>query len=91
MALRLAEAGYLISFALPIGFRSAVGPRRAAGTLADGTFVVETDAPYLGPDRAQRNEPTTALRVVAELARLRGVEAEALVDPIRAAYGRLIG
>ena len=36
-------------------------------------------------------EPTTALRVVAELARPRDVEAAALVAPIRGAYERLIG
>ena len=91
MAHRLVDAGYLVSFALPVAFRSAVGPREAARTLAEGTFVVETDAPYLGPDRAARNEPTTALRVVAELARLRGVEAAALVPPIREGYASLIG
>jgi TatD DNase family protein len=91
MAARLVEVGYLVSFALPVAFRSALGPRQAARTLGDGTFVVETDAPYLGPERERRNEPTTALRVVAELARIRGVEAEALVAPIREAYTRLIG
>jgi TatD DNase family protein len=91
MAARLVEAGFLISFALPVAFRSALGPRDAARSLAGGTFVVETDAPYLGPGRDARNEPTTALRVVAELARLRGVQPEELVAPIRAAYGALIG
>jgi TatD DNase family protein len=91
MAARLVEAGFLISFALPVAFRSALGPRDAARSLAGGTFVVETDAPYLGPDRDARNEPTTALRVVAELARLRGVQPEELVAPIRAAYGALVG
>ena len=70
---------------------SATGPRAAAGALADGAFLVETDSPYLGPDAAGRNEPTTALRVVAELGRLRSVDPETLVAPIRAAYDELIG
>ncbi len=91
MAERLVAAGFLLSFALPVAFRSAAGPRAAAAVVPDGTFLVETDAPYLGPDRDRRNEPTTALRVVAELARLRGVEADGLVAPIRGAYERLIG
>ena len=91
MARRLADAGHLVSFALPVAFGSAAGPRAAAAALADGTFLVETDAPYLGPDSARRNEPTTVLRVVAELARLRDVEAGTLVAPIRAAYEGLIG
>lgn len=89
MARTLVAAGFLISFALPMAFRTAVGPRDAAAELPDGTFLVETDAPYLGPDRERRNEPTTALRVCAELARLRGTTPEALVAPIRGAYDRL--
>ena len=91
MASRLVEAGFLVSFALPVAFRSATGPRAAAPALPDGSFLVETDAPYLGPDRERRNEPVIVLRVVAELAALRGVPVESLVAPVRAAYERLLG
>jgi TatD DNase family protein len=91
MARRLVDAGFVVSFALPVAFGSATGPRAAAGALPDGAFLVETDSPYLGPDAAGRNEPTTALRVIAELGRLRGVDPEALVAPMRAAYNELIG
>lgn len=90
MAERLVAAGFLVSFALPVAFRSAVGPRAAAVALPAGSFLVETDAPYLGPDRERRNEPTTALRVTAELARLRSEAPESLVDAIRGAYDRLV-
>jgi len=90
MAEALVAAGFVISFALPVAFRSAEGSREAAAALRPGTFVVETDAPYLGPDRERRNEPTTVLRVTAELARLRGVEPEALVPDIRAAFERVL-
>jgi TatD DNase family protein len=91
MASVLTDAGYLVSFAFPVAFRSAIGPRAAAASLAPGTFVVETDAPYLGPDASGRNEPTTVLRVVAELARLRGEPVEALVPAIASAYRTLAG
>lgn len=92
MALRLAAAGFLVSFALPLAFRSAVGPRGAARALPEESFLVETDAPWLAPGGgSERNEPTTALRVAAELARLRGVEAEDVVRGVRAAYERLVG
>ena len=91
MAARLIAAGFLVSFALPLAFSSATGPRTAAPTIGDGSFLVETDSPYLGLDRDRRNEPTTVLRVAAELARLRGTEPEALVEPIRDAYERLVG
>jgi TatD DNase family protein len=91
MARRLVEGGFIVSFALPVAFGSAAGPRAAAAALPEGAFLVETDAPYLGPDAAGRNEPTTALRVIAELGRLRGVDPGALVAPIRAAYERVFG
>jgi TatD DNase family protein len=91
MARRLTDAGFVVSFALPVAFGSAAGPRAAAAAIAEESFMVETDAPYLGPDAAGRNEPTTVLRVVAELARLRQVDPAALVAPIRAAYEGLIG
>ena len=93
MANRLADAGFLVSFALPVAFGGARsrGPREAAATLDVDRLLVETDAPYLGPDRDANNEPPTVLRVVAELARLRGVDPESLVTPIRTTYERLVG
>jgi TatD DNase family protein len=92
MAVELASVGYLISFALPVAFRSAKGPRAAALELPSGTFLVETDSPWLAPGGAtQRNEPTTALRVAGELGRLRGVAPEAITTEVRRAYDRLVG
>ena len=90
MAATLTEAGYLVSFALPVAFRSNRGPREAAARIHPGTFVVETDGPYLGPDPQRNNEPTTVLRVTAEVARLRGTESADLVDGVRAAYDQLV-
>lgn len=92
MATALSAAGYLVSFALPVAFGSARGPRAAAASLEEGTFLVETDSPWLAPGGAgQRNEPTTALRVAAELARLRRTTPEAVVSGVRQAYARLVG
>lgn len=91
MAAAVTAAGFLVSFALPLAFRTAVGPRAAAAALPDGTFLVETDAPWLAPGGAgERNEPTTALRVAAELARLRGTTPEEVSVAVRAAYDRLL-
>lgn len=91
MAATLVPHGFLLSFALPLSFRSAAGPRAAASAIPAGSYLVETDAPYLGPEREGRNEPTTALRVAAELARLRDSEPQAIASEARAAYERLIG
>ena len=83
----LAAGGYLISFALPVTFSSARGPRAAAAELPDGSFLVETDSPWLAPGGGEaRNEPTTALRVATELARLRGTTPEAIAGTTAAAY-----
>ena len=87
----LAAGGYLISFALPVTFSSAVGPRAAAAKLRDGSYLVETDSPWLAPGGGeQRNEPTTALRVAAELARLRGTTPEAITSSVADAYRQLV-
>ncbi len=92
LATELAAAGFLISFALPVTFGSAAGPRAAAASLPAGSFLTETDAPWLAPQgRGARNEPTTALRVAAELARLRGSTAEAIAADVAQAFDRLLG
>jgi TatD DNase family protein len=92
MAQTLAAAGFLVSFALPVTFSSAVGPRAAAEALPDGSFLVETDSPWLAPGGAgQRNEPTTTLRVAAELARLRQTTPEHIAEAVSRAYARLVG
>lgn len=91
LALDLAAAGYLVSFALPVAFSSAKGPRAAAAALPEGSLLVETDSPWLAPGGAEgRNEPTTALRVAAELARLRGTTPEAIAAGSAGAYRRLV-
>jgi TatD DNase family protein len=89
MAQRMSVLGYLVSFALPVSFRSAVGPRAAAAALPAGGFLLETDSPWLAPG-VGRNEPTTVLRVAAELARLRDEEIDRLVIGVRASYERLL-
>jgi TatD DNase family protein len=91
MAERLAAAGYLVSFALPVSFRSASGPRAAAVALPAEAILVETDAPWLGAGPEQRNEPTTVLRVAAEIARLRGIGAVEVAASANAALARLLG
>ncbi|MDQ3879533.1 MAG: TatD family hydrolase [Chloroflexota bacterium] len=89
MATTLAAAGFLVSFALPVSFSSAHQQRRAAALLPGGSFVTETDSPWLGPGRDRRNEPTTVLRVAAELAHLRGVDIDQIAGEVARAYARV--
>jgi TatD DNase family protein len=90
MAATLVDAGFLVSFALPVAFRSASGPRAAAASLPAHALLLETDSPYLGPDRDGRNEPATVLRVAAELARIRDETPEAIAAAARSAYERML-
>jgi TatD DNase family protein len=78
MATALVGAGYLISFAHPVSYAKNLGPRAAAAAIPATSLLVETDSPYLGPASNQRNEPTTALRNAAVIARLRGEPPEAV-------------
>jgi TatD DNase family protein len=91
LAQAMTDAGFLISFALPLTFGSAKGPRAAAMALPAETFLVETDSPWLAPKGAgARNEPTTVLRVAVELARLRGETPEIITAQVRRAFDRLL-
>jgi TatD DNase family protein len=91
MAERLVAAGFRISFALPLTFGKNLGPRAAAGAIPDDALMVETDSPYLGGAADRRNEPTTTLRVAAELAKLRGEDASAVAAAIATNYALVIG
>jgi len=91
MATALAGAGFLISFALPVSFRSAGGPRTAVASLPLDAILIETDAPYLGPGSGQRNEPTTVLRVATEIARLRSTSPEEVAAQAARCLDRLAG
>jgi TatD DNase family protein len=92
LAQEMTAAGFLVSFALPLTFRSATGPRAAAAALPTGTFLVETDSPWLAPQGSGvRNEPTTVLRVVTELARLRHQAPETVASEIGRTFDRLLG
>ncbi|HEX6655682.1 MAG TPA: TatD family hydrolase [Candidatus Limnocylindria bacterium] len=92
MARELTSAGFLVSFALPITFKSATGPRATAAAVERGAFLTETDSPWLAPQgREARNEPTTVLRVASELARLRDEPPQVVATGVAGAFARLIG
>jgi TatD DNase family protein len=90
LATTLATQGFLVSFALPVAFKSAVGPQRAARALAPDQILIETDAPWLGLGPDSRNEPRNVARVAVEIARLRGVEVGRVVAGTGATLARLL-
>ncbi|MGE3314667.1 MAG: TatD family hydrolase, partial [Planctomycetaceae bacterium] len=76
------ELGLHISFSGMVTFPKNEGLRAAAAVVPLDRLLVETDAPYLAPQkfRGKRNEPSYVQYTVAKLAEVRGMTAEELGD-----------
>jgi TatD DNase family protein len=70
---RLVDAGYYVSFAGPLTFKSATDLRTMARLVPAERLLVETDCPYLAPvpHRGRRNEPAFVAATAACLAEVR--------------------
>ena len=62
-----------------------------ARVLPADRVLTETDCPYMGPDKNQRNDPTTVPRGVAAIARARKVDELAMKEQIQRNYESLFG
>lgn len=80
MAQELLALGLYLSFAGPLTFANAVKLKQVAAAAPLERLLIETDSPYLTPTpyRGRRNEPLHVKLVAAELASLRGLEADAV-------------
>lgn len=74
------DAGYTISFSGIVTFPRSEPQQAAAAALAEGDYVVETDAPFLAPvpHRGRTNLPEYVAATAARVAALRGTD-EAVV------------
>lgn len=74
--------GGLVSFGGVITFRNAQNVLATAVAVEDGSFMLETDSPYLAPvpHRGKRNEPAYVYDVATFLAGARGVDVETLAE-----------
>ncbi|RPJ34864.1 MAG: TatD family deoxyribonuclease [Verrucomicrobiaceae bacterium] len=81
-AKRALDLGGLVSFGGVVTFKSARDVRETAPKCPPGSFMVETDAPYLAPEphRGKRNEPAYVHDTAMFLATLRGETLEALAS-----------
>jgi TatD DNase family protein len=73
-AKRVLDLGGLVSFGGVATFKTGHQVRETALQCPPGSFMVETDAPYLAPDphRGKRNEPALVRHTASRLAELRG-------------------
>jgi len=72
-AARVIALGGLVSFGGVVTFKSARQVRETAGQCPPGSFILETDSPYLAPEphRGERNEPAFTRFTAENLASLR--------------------
>lgn len=79
-AKRVIEAGGLVSFGGVATFKTAHQVRETLLNCPAGSFMVETDSPYLAPEpyRGKRNEPSFVRKTAEFVADLRGEPLEAL-------------
>ncbi len=81
-AKRVLDLGGLVSFGGVATFKSAQQVRETAQRCPAGSFMVETDAPYLAPEpfRGKRNEPSFARNTAERLAEIRNESLESLAS-----------
>lgn len=72
--------GFFISFACNITYEKAQGLRDMVKIIPLERLLLETDAPFLPPEgfRGRRNEPAYLKYLAEELARIKGIDVEAV-------------
>lgn len=85
------EMGFYISFSGIVTFKNAVALREVAAAIPLDRLLVETDAPYLAPvpHRGHPNQPGFVKHVAEEIARVRGITAEAVGEATSRNFFRL--
>lgn len=78
-------------FSIPANCTVNEGFQKMLKTLPPETILTETDAPYLGPTRGQRNEPANVVGTVRRLAEYRGWSDEDAKNRVYENYTRLFG
>ena len=82
MALEYIKMGFYISLAGPVTFKNSKESKKVAQGVPLERLLIETDSPYLTPEpnRGKRNEPAYVRYVAAEIAELRGISYEELIE-----------
>jgi TatD DNase family protein len=87
------EAGWWVSFAGNVTYPSAGNLADAAARVPGERLLVETDAPFLGPQarRGKPNEPAAVVETARFVAGVRGCEYEALEAGVERCAAELFG
>ena len=92
-AQRYVDVGFLISIACPITYPANDEARRIATGLPIEAILVETDSPYLPPQklRGRRNEPANVWRAIEAVAAARGESTDAVAAATTQNASRVFG
>jgi len=76
------DMGFYISFTCNLTFKNGGPLRELAGRLPVDRLLIETDAPFLAPQRfrGRRNEPAYISYLVEAIADIKGLPAERIAD-----------
>lgn len=87
------ERGYAISFAGNVTYKSAAELAAAARRVPDERLLIETDAPYLTPQKVRKhpNQSAFVAHTAAFLAELRGVSVDELGAIVTDTAARVFG
>jgi len=89
LARQIAERGHYLS--IPANARRSESFTRMLQTLPRDRILLETDCPYLSPNREERNEPATVAGTAAYAAELWGVSDSDVQEQLSANFERLFG
>jgi len=89
LARSVAEAGYYLS--IPANARRSESFTRMLETLPRDRILLETDCPYLGPDRGRTNEPANVARTAEYAAEMWGVSPAEVEARTAENFTRLFG
>ncbi|MET0414356.1 MAG: TatD family hydrolase [Polyangiaceae bacterium] len=89
LARRIAERGHYLS--IPANARRSESFTRMLETLPRTQVLLETDCPYLGPDKDQRNEPANVARTAAYAAELWKTDEASVHEQMSDNFTRLFG
>ncbi len=87
------DMGFHISFSGVVTYPKNEANREAARLTPEDRILVETDSPFLAPQgyRGKRNEPAHVVHVLKEVARVRGVDENAMAATTDANAKALFG
>ena len=85
------DLGFYISFSGILTFKTAADLREVAAWVPMDRMLIETDSPYLAPvpHRGKTNTPAFVPWVAQEIARIKGVQVDAVASATSAGFERL--